>query len=83
MTSLVLTVQPVGTVALAALILGESPSGLQLVGVVVILAAMMVATRPVSKARLSEQVLRLRSDQRRGAGSVVGNDVAVGAADQD
>ena len=83
MTSLVLTVQPVGTVALAALILGESPSGLQLVGVVVILAAMMVATRPVSRARLSEQVLRLRSDQRRGAGSVVGNDVAVGAADQD
>ena len=83
MTSLVLTVQPVGTVALAALILGESPSGLQLVGVVVILAAMMVATRPMSRARLSEQVLRLRSDQRRGAGSVVGNDVAVGAADQD
>ena len=83
MTSLVLTVQPVGTVALAALILGESPSGLQLVGVVVILAAMMVATRPVSRARLSEQVLRLRSDQRRGAGTVVGNDVAVGAADQD
>ena len=83
MTSLVLTVQPVGTVALAALILGESPSGLQLVGVVVILAAMMVATRPVSRARLSEQVFRLRSDQRRGAGSVVGNDVAVGAADQD
>ena len=83
MTSLVLTVQPVGTVALAALILGESPSGLQLVGVVVILAAMMVATRPMSRARLSEQVFRLRSDQRRGAGSVVGNDVAVGAADQD
>ena len=83
MTSLVLTVQPVGTVALAALILGESPSGLQLVGVVVILASVMVATRPVSRARLSEQVLRLRSDQRRGAGSVVGNDVAVGAADQD
>jgi len=83
MTSLVLTVQPVGTVALAALILGESPSGLQLVGVVVILAAMMVATRPMSRAQLSEQVLRLRSDQRRGAGSVVGNDVAVGAADQD
>ena len=83
MTSLVLTVHPVGTVALAALILGESPSGLQLVGVVVILAAMMVATRPVSRARLSEQVFRLRSDQRRGAGSVVGNDVAVGAADQD
>ena len=83
MTSLVLTVQPVGTVALAALILGESPSGLQLVGVVVILASVMVATRPVSRARLSEQVLRLRSDQRRGAGTVVGNDVAVGAADQD
>lgn len=83
-TSLLLAVQPVGSVALAALILGESPSGLQLVGVAVVLSALLVATRPGSaRARLSKQVLRLRADQRRGAGAVVGTDVAVRAADQD
>jgi drug/metabolite transporter (DMT)-like permease len=82
-TSLLLAVQPIGTLALAALILGESPSGLQLVGVAVVLAALLVASRPPSRARLSEQVLRLRSDKRHGAGSVVSSDVAVGAADQD
>ncbi len=82
-TSLILTVQPVCSVGLAALILGESPSGVQLGGVAVVLAAVLVATWAPSRARLSEQVLRLRSDQRRGAGSVVGSDVAVGAADQD
>jgi drug/metabolite transporter (DMT)-like permease len=81
-TSLVLCVQPVGSVGLAALILGESPSALQLVGVAVVLAAVVAATRPGAR-RLSEQVFRLRSDQRRGAGPVVGGDVAVGAADQD
>jgi drug/metabolite transporter (DMT)-like permease len=83
-TSLVLCVQPVGSVALAALILGESPDAVQLIGVAVVLAAVLVATRPASRARsLSKQVFRLRSDQRRGAGSVVGGDVAVRAADQD
>jgi drug/metabolite transporter (DMT)-like permease len=83
-TSLLLCVQPIGSVALAALILGESPSGLQLIGVAVVLGALLVATRPASRARrLSEQVFRFRSDQRRGAGSVVGGDVAVGAPDQD
>jgi drug/metabolite transporter (DMT)-like permease len=83
-TSLVLCVQPVGSVGLAALILGESPSALQLLGVAVVLAAVITATRPGAGARrLSEQVLRLRPDQRRGAGAVVGGDVAVGAADQD
>jgi drug/metabolite transporter (DMT)-like permease len=44
-TSLLLTVQPVGSVALAALIFGESPSALQLVGVVMILSALLTATR--------------------------------------
>jgi drug/metabolite transporter (DMT)-like permease len=83
-TSLILTIQPVCSVGLAALILGESPSAVQLVGVAVVLAAVLTATRPAAGARrLSEQVLRLRSDQRRGAGSVVGSDVAVGATDQD
>jgi drug/metabolite transporter (DMT)-like permease len=83
-TSLILAVQPVGSVGLAALILRESPSGLQLAGVAVVLSALLVATRPAAnRARLAKQILRLRPDQRRGAGSVAGGDVAVGAADQD
>jgi drug/metabolite transporter (DMT)-like permease len=44
LTSLLLTVQPVGSVVAAALILGESPSPLQLVGVAVVLGALLVAT---------------------------------------
>ena len=50
MTSLLLTIQPVGSVALAALIFGESPSSLQLVGVAIVLAAVVGATRPARRA---------------------------------
>ncbi len=46
LTSLLLTVQPIGSVALGALIFGEAPSGLQLVGVLVVLAALLTATLP-------------------------------------
>jgi drug/metabolite transporter (DMT)-like permease len=46
LTSLLLTVQPVGSVALGALILAEAPSGLQLVGVMLVLGGLIVATRP-------------------------------------
>jgi drug/metabolite transporter (DMT)-like permease len=46
LTSLLLTIQPVGSVALAALIFGESPSALQLVGVAMVLAALATATTP-------------------------------------
>ncbi len=45
LTSMILTVQPVGSVALAALIFGESPSGLQLVGVGLVVAALLAAGR--------------------------------------
>lgn len=45
LTSVLLTVQPVGSVALAALIFDESPSGLQLVGVALVLAALVAAGR--------------------------------------
>jgi drug/metabolite transporter (DMT)-like permease len=45
LTSVLLTIQPVGSVALAALIFGESPSGLQLVGVGLILSALLAAGR--------------------------------------
>jgi drug/metabolite transporter (DMT)-like permease len=43
-TSLLLTVQPIGSMVLAALIFGESPSSSQLVGVVLVLCALVVAT---------------------------------------
>ena len=43
-TSLLLTLQPVATVVLAAILLGEDPSRLQLVGVAAILAGLMVAS---------------------------------------
>ena len=46
MTSLLLTIQPVGAVGLAALIFGESPSALQLAGVALVLAGLLTATAP-------------------------------------
>ena len=75
MTSLLLTVQPVGSVALAAAIFSESPTGLQLSGVALVLVALLVAT-------LSEQVLGLRAHQRRRTRAVLAGDVALGAADE-
>ena len=45
MTSVLLTVQPIGSVALAALIFSEDPSPLQLAGVVLVLAALVAASR--------------------------------------
>ena len=81
-TSLTLTVQPVGSVALAVLILGEAPTALQLVGVVVVLSAVITATAPGVRA-LPEHVLKLRANQRRRTRSVVGADVPVGAAHDD
>ena len=46
LTSLLLTVQPVGSVALAALIFGESPTPLQLVGVALVLGGAADRDRP-------------------------------------
>ena len=43
-TSVVLTVQPVGSVALAVVLLGEAPSVVQLTGVAAILAGLLLAT---------------------------------------
>jgi drug/metabolite transporter (DMT)-like permease len=51
-TSLLLTVQPVGSVALAAVIFSESPSALQLVGVAMVLGGLLIATSP-GRARLA------------------------------
>ncbi len=55
MTSLTLAIQPVATVALAALILGESPSALQLLGVAVVIGAVLAATSPVPARRLARR----------------------------
>ncbi len=55
MTSLTLTIQPVGSVALAALIFGESPTGLQLVGVAIVLGALLTATGGVRGRRLARR----------------------------
>ncbi len=60
LTSLLLTVQPVGSVALAALIFGESPSALQLTGVVMVLAALLVATSPSGRGLLPRVAAPLR-----------------------
>jgi drug/metabolite transporter (DMT)-like permease len=81
-TSLTLTVQPVGSVVLAVVILSEAPTALQLVGVAVVLAAVITATAPGVRA-LPEQVLRFRTNDRRRTGPVIGDDVAPGAADED
>jgi drug/metabolite transporter (DMT)-like permease len=64
MTSVLLTVQPIGSVALAALIFAEDPSALQLVGVVLVLAALVSASRsprPAEVKRLSHDPRRART----------------------
>ena len=45
MTSVVLTVQPVGSVLLGIVLLGEEPAAVQLAGVALIVAGIVVATR--------------------------------------
>jgi drug/metabolite transporter (DMT)-like permease len=75
LTSLLLCIQPIGSVALAALIFGESPSALQLTGVAIVLGALLVASLP-------EKVLRLGSDQRGHPGPVVAAHVPLRSADE-
>lgn len=75
LTSLLLCVQPIGSVALGAIIFGESPSALQLGGVALVLVALLTATmssgtnrrRPAvsAPARLGRQ-RRSRAAVRRG-----------------
>jgi drug/metabolite transporter (DMT)-like permease len=81
-TSLTLTIQPVCSVVLAALILGENPTALQLVGVAVVLAAVITATAPGARA-LPKQVLRLRTNHRGQARAVLEADVPVGPVHED
>ena len=51
LTSLLLTIQPIGSLAAGAAIFGEAPSALQLLGVVGVLAALLAATAPVRRRR--------------------------------
>jgi drug/metabolite transporter (DMT)-like permease len=57
MTSLLLTVQPIGTMALAALIFSEDPSALQLGGVLLVLVGLLAA----SVSRFSVRTSRART----------------------
>jgi drug/metabolite transporter (DMT)-like permease len=50
--ALLLTIQPVGSVALGAVIFGESPSALQVIGVGMVLAGLLVAMAPSPAATL-------------------------------
>ena len=52
LTSIVLTVQPVGSVLLGIVLLGEDPAPLQLFGVAVIVAGIVIATRRVQAVAL-------------------------------
>jgi drug/metabolite transporter (DMT)-like permease len=47
--SLLLMIQPIGSLVLGAIIFSESPSSLQLLGVVLVMAAVVFATRPVTE----------------------------------
>ena len=51
LTSIVLTLQPVGSVILGVVLLGERPSAVQLVGVAVVLAGVILATVRVPARR--------------------------------
>jgi drug/metabolite transporter (DMT)-like permease len=55
MTSLLLTVQPIGTMALAALIFGEDPSALQLGGVGLVLVGLLVASASRSRRSVARR----------------------------
>jgi drug/metabolite transporter (DMT)-like permease len=58
-TSVILLVQPVMSVGLARVLLGETPSGTQLVGVALVIGGITAATIPV--ARMRDGLQRFRS----------------------
>jgi drug/metabolite transporter (DMT)-like permease len=51
LTSIILLAQPVGTVVLAMILLGEAPSAAQLAGVALVIGGIGVATLPVGRLR--------------------------------
>ena len=91
LTSLLLTVQPVGSVALAALIFSESPSSSscrrrdRARGAVLEPGAAPPGARSLACVATPSHLnrsSRLRAEQRAAPGPVVGGDVAPGAADE-
>jgi drug/metabolite transporter (DMT)-like permease len=62
-TSIILLSQPVLSVALAILLLGEAPSGAQLVGVGLVIGGITAATVPV--ARVRDSLARVRASESR------------------
>ena len=51
--SILLTVQPAGAVALAAILLGETPTSLQLAGVALVLVGLLTVRAPTRAAQVS------------------------------
>ncbi len=64
MTSLLLTVQPLGSVAAAAVIFGESPSALQVLGVALVLGALLMATAARTGGRTPQMSHRAAAARR-------------------
>ena len=61
-TSVLLTIQPLGSLALGAVLLGEDPTALQLAGAAAILTGLVITTRPPggSRAALRRHQARFR-----------------------
>jgi drug/metabolite transporter (DMT)-like permease len=74
LTSLLLIIQPVATVGLAAAIFGESPTALQLAGVLVVVAAVFVATSRASALIASPKQTGSKLTRRSPGGSVPAED---------
>jgi drug/metabolite transporter (DMT)-like permease len=65
LTSVLLCVQPVGSVFLAAIIFGEDPTALQLFGVALVLGAVIAATAPIGRGLRPRVEVTLRRPARR------------------
>jgi len=78
LTSVLLTLQPLCSVGLAALIFGESPSPLQLVGVALVLAGLLAAGRGAPGRPGSAAGSGSDSDSGPGSGSGSGSDSGSG-----
>ncbi|MEA2248996.1 MAG: hypothetical protein QOH46_3525 [Solirubrobacteraceae bacterium] len=63
LTSMLLTVQPLGSVILAAIIVGEAPTVLQIAGVLALLAALVAAARTRTEPRVATSLQLPISDR--------------------
>jgi drug/metabolite transporter (DMT)-like permease len=74
-TSIVLTIQPVGSMCLAVLIFGERPTALQLVGLLLILSGLLSMALPAG----GREVEQARGERGQGTGGHHGSAVRGGA----